>query len=117
MSGLLSLAWGRRAKWLVLAAWLAIVVGALAAQLPAKFSDAENNESTPFLPGDSESTRALTEVERLQDGEQAPPIIVYRRNGGLTTAERCRIAGTLAEHNPVRGQQRVVDSAVAPCRL
>src|SRR3712207_2254081 len=116
MSGLLSLAWGRRAKWLVLAAWLAIVVGALAAQLPAKFSDAENNESTSFLPGDAESTRALTEVERLQDGEQAPIIIVYRREGGLTSADRQRIREDVAELNAARERQQDVYRAVAPFR-
>jgi putative drug exporter of the RND superfamily len=44
--------------------------------------------SASFLPGDAESTRALTEVERLQDGEQAPIIIVYRRQGGLTAPPR-----------------------------
>jgi len=35
------------------------------AQLPTKFSDAENNESTSFLPGDAESTKALTAAEVL----------------------------------------------------
>ena len=117
MSRLLTLASGRRAKWVVLAAWLAVVFGASAAQLPAKFSDAENNESTSFLPGDAESTRALTEVERLQDGEQAPIIIVYRREGGLTAADRRRIAEDVAELNRVREQQRDVYRAVAPFRL
>src|SRR5918997_4257013 len=102
MSRLLTVASGRRAKWLVLAAWLAFVFGASAAQLPAKFSEAENNESTSFLPGDAESTRALAQVEELQQGEQAPIIVVYRREGGLTQADRARIAADVEKLNAAR---------------
>ena len=62
MARLLWFASGRRVKWLVFGAWLAFVIGASAAGLPEKYSDAENNESTSFLPGEAESTRALEEV-------------------------------------------------------
>ena len=46
----------------------------------------------PFLPGDAESTKALEVTEELQGGEQAPIVIVYRREGGLTAADRAQIA-------------------------
>ncbi|MBA3357970.1 MAG: hypothetical protein H0U20_00785 [Thermoleophilaceae bacterium] len=84
---------GRRAKWLVLAAWLVgIFIAAGPAQLPAKFTDAEKNESTSFLPGDAESTKVLADAEALQGGELAPAVIVYRRDSGLTAADRRRIS-------------------------
>jgi len=92
MSRLFALPGGRRAKWIFLAFWAAVFVGTLAANLPAKFTDAEQNESTSFLPGDAESTRALAVTERLQGGEVAPTIVVYRREGGLTQADRAKIA-------------------------
>jgi putative drug exporter of the RND superfamily len=83
---------GRRAKWVVALAWLAVVVGAFAANLPKKFSDAEKNESTSFLPGDAESTKALAVTKRLRGGELAPLVVVYHRDGGLTGTDRRTIA-------------------------
>ena len=79
---------GRRAKWVVFGAWLlAIFIAVGVADLPGKFADAENNEATSYLPGDAESTAALTATEDLQDGEIAPGVIVFRRESGLTAAD------------------------------
>ncbi len=99
MSRLLTLPTGRRAKWVVAAVWLLAMVGAFAADLPGKYADAENNESTSFLPSDAESTRALAVTEDLQGGEQAAVVVVYRREGGLTPADREHIAADRQELN------------------
>ncbi len=99
MTKLLTFPAGRRAKWLVLFAWLVAIVGASAANLPGKYADAEKNESTSFLPGDAESTRALQATEQLQGSELAPMVVVYRRDGGLTEADRRRIARDRKELN------------------
>jgi RND superfamily putative drug exporter len=83
---------GRVGKFVVLVAWLAIAVGASG---PAgRFEDAQTNESTSYLPGSAESTRALAQIERFQEGEgeRADAVIVYRRDGGLTAADRAAIA-------------------------
>jgi RND superfamily putative drug exporter len=83
---------GPRSKWVVLVIWVVgIFIAAGPAQLPAKFADAENNESTSFLPGDAESTKALTATEELQGGELAPAAIVYERKSGLTPADFAKI--------------------------
>ena len=47
---------GPRAKWVVLIIWLVGMFIAFGANLPGKFTDAEDNESSSFLPGDAEST-------------------------------------------------------------
>jgi RND superfamily putative drug exporter len=99
MTRLLTVPSGRRAKWLVLAAWLLVLFGALAANLPGRFADAEKNESTSFLPGDAESTRALQATEELQGAEQAPIVVVYRREGGLRASDRVQIARDRRELN------------------
>jgi RND superfamily putative drug exporter len=99
MTRLLALPAGRRAKWIVFGLWLALMFGALAAQLPTKFQEAEDNESTSFLPGDAESTKALNAVTELQDGERAAIVVVYRREGGLTDADNARIAADREELN------------------
>jgi RND superfamily putative drug exporter len=99
MAKLLTVAAGRTAKWVVLAIALLILFGSFGANLPGKYSDAENNESTSFLPGDAESTKALAITEELQGGEQAPVVIIYRREGGLTEADRQRIEENRTELN------------------
>ncbi|MFP5364442.1 MAG: MMPL family transporter [Thermoleophilia bacterium] len=99
MSSILALAAKRRIKWIIVGIWVAAIVGSFAAQLPAKFSDAEQNESSSFLPGDAESTKALEVSERLQGGEIVPIVVVYRREGGLTAADRARIAADVRELN------------------
>ncbi|MDX6505484.1 MAG: putative drug exporter of the superfamily, partial [Gaiellaceae bacterium] len=83
---------GRRAKWIVALIWLAIVGGAIGTNLVGKFSDAEKNESTSFLPGDAESTKALEVTKKLEGGELAPMVVVYHRDGGLTAGDRDVIA-------------------------
>ncbi len=83
---------GRRTKWIVFAIWfLAIFVAAGPAELPTRFEDAESNEATSYLPGDAESTHALDKTETLQNGELAPAVIIYRREAGLTAADRRKI--------------------------
>jgi RND superfamily putative drug exporter len=99
MASLLTIPAGRRAKWVVAAIWLLVVFASFAANLPGRFADAEKNESTSFLPGSAESTKALQVSERLQGGELAPVVIVYRRESGLTPADRRRIAADIRELN------------------
>jgi putative drug exporter of the RND superfamily len=109
-----SLPAGRRAKWLVFAVWfLGIFIAAGPANLPGKFSDAEQNESTSFLPGDAESTKALTATENLQGGELAPAVIVYRRDSGLTAADRRKIQQDVAKLTEERYPGVVADGATA----
>jgi putative drug exporter of the RND superfamily len=80
---------GRRAKWIVFAIWFAVIfVAAGPANLPGKFEDAESNEASSYLPGDAESTAALNATESLQRGELAPAVVLFRRETGLTAADR-----------------------------
>ncbi|MDQ3676925.1 MAG: MMPL family transporter [Actinomycetota bacterium] len=99
MSSLLSAAAGRRAKWIVALVWLITMVGVFAGDLPTKFTDAERNESTSFLPGDAESTKALETTERLRGGEKAAIVVVYHRDGGLKLSDRRRINADRAKLN------------------
>jgi RND superfamily putative drug exporter len=102
MASLLSKAAGRRVKYVIAALWMLAIVGSIGTNLPGKFTDAEENESTSFLPGDAESTTALAATKRFQGGELAPLVIVYRRVGGLTPADRHRIAADRAEINALK---------------
>jgi RND superfamily putative drug exporter len=92
MGSLFAVVAGRKTKWLVALIWLLAVVAAGATNLPGKFSDTERNESSSYLPGDVESTRALDVTKRLEGGELAPLVVVYHRDGGLTAADKRVIA-------------------------
>jgi RND superfamily putative drug exporter len=107
---------GRRAKWVIAALWVLAIAGSFAANLPAKFSDAEENESTSFLPGEAESTKALTATKRFQGGELAPLVIVYRREGGLTSADKQRIAADRSELNELELRATTPFAAPLPSR-
>jgi putative drug exporter of the RND superfamily len=95
---------GPRAKWVVVAAWiaLAVVFGALGQRLPDRVDDQAATPSS--LPGDTQSARvAETLRERFPGGERFLTLIVYRRAGGLTGADRERIARDAREAAEVEG--------------
>ena len=105
---------GRRAKWIVFLVWLVgIVIAAGPANLPGKFTDAEDNESTSYLPGDAQSTKALEATEDLQGGELAPAVIVYRRASGLTPADLEKIREDVQRLTQERFPGVVADGATA----
>jgi putative drug exporter of the RND superfamily len=105
---------GSRAKWVVFAIWVVgIFIAAGPANLPGKFTDAEENESTSFLPGDAESTKALEAAEELQGGELAPAVIIYRRETGLTPADRQKIVEDVQRLTQRRFPGVVADGATA----
>jgi len=99
---LLSFPSGRRSKWLVLSAWLLLIGGIIALQLPSKFQDAEKNETISFLPSDTESTQVLEEIKRMQGQEMVATVVVSRRAAGLTAADRRQLALNRKRLNAVR---------------
>ena len=91
MARILTLPAGRRAKFVVAAVFIlftAIVSGLFS----SKFEDAQKNETVSFLPGKAESVKSLEAVKRYPGGELAPAVVVYERKGGLTAADRSRVA-------------------------
>jgi RND superfamily putative drug exporter len=105
---------GHRSKWVVLGVWVVGLFIALGpANLPGKFSDAENNESTSYLPDDAESTKALEKSEALQSGELAPAAIVYRRESGLTEADRQKILSDVKRLTEKRYDGVLADGSTA----
>src|SRR4051794_11054587 len=91
MSVLASFVSGRRTKWLVIVLWI-IGVAALS-PLGAKLADVTSDDTASFLPKDAESTKVQDLLKnRFPGGETSIGIIVYKRNGGLTAADRAKIA-------------------------
>ena len=91
MSALASFVSGRRTKWLVIGLWLIAVVAL--APLGAKLGDVTRDETASFLPAEAESTKVQELLkDRFPGGETGIGLIVYRRQGGLTEADRDKIA-------------------------
>ena len=105
MTRLASIASGRRTKWAVVAAWI-IIVAALAGP-GSKLADETNDRTQGFLPANAESTEVLNLLDdRFEGGQTTEALIVYRRPGGLTPADRRKIledARRAAQSLPVVG--------------
>ncbi len=102
MKKLLTLPSGPRAKWVVVAFWLLTVFAFSAASLPSKFEEIQENDSASFLPADAESTKALEATKEIQGAENVTIVAVYRRDGGLTAADKRQIAEDREELNALR---------------
>jgi putative drug exporter of the RND superfamily len=91
MSALASFVTGRRTKWVVIAFWVVAVIAL--SPLGAKLADVTSDETASFLPAEAESTQVQELLrERFPGGETTIGLIVYQREGGLTAADRARIA-------------------------
>lgn len=85
---------GRRSSWAVIGVW--IVLAAVFTPFGAKVPDVTNDEYV--LPGKSQTARIHRMLrDRFPGGDQRPALIVYRRQGGLTPADRQRIVEDAAE--------------------
>ena len=81
---------GRRTKWLVLVFWLVVV--AVLGPLAGKLSGAEKNDSKSWLPGKAESTQVLDVQKAFQSPNTFLAVVVYERSGGLTSADKAKVA-------------------------
>jgi len=109
----LTLPSGRRAKWVVLVVWLAVL--AAAGPLAGRFESVQKNENSSFLPGSAESVKALDAIKRFPSGELTPAVVVVRRAPGLTSADRAEVkalAGTLTRQR-IPGVLRVQPARVS----
>ena len=90
MRGLASIVAGRRTKWAVLVAW--IVVGVIATPVGSKLSDVTTDDTESFLPASAESTEVVRKLDHdFPQGETDQAIVVYKRSGGLTSADQQKI--------------------------
>jgi RND superfamily putative drug exporter len=82
---------GRRSKWVVLVVWL---IGIFALfPLGSKLSDQTTDSTESFLPSSAESTEVVRKLEHdFPQGQTDTGIVVYKNSGGLTAANKQKIA-------------------------
>jgi RND superfamily putative drug exporter len=82
---------GRRAKWFVLAGWIVALI--VAQPIGSKLTDITTDDTESFLPSSAESTEVVRKLDRdFPQGETDTAIVVYKRAGGLTAADKQKIA-------------------------
>jgi RND superfamily putative drug exporter len=81
---------GRRTKWVVLLAWVAIA--AVAFPLGGRLTSVQRNDAASYLPRNAESTRVNRQLAGFPDSGSLTAVVVYRRETGLTAADRARAA-------------------------
>ena len=101
MLALLTLSGSRRSKWIVLGVWLLVLVGLGAGNVFERYSDAEQNRSVDYLPANAESVKVLEQIDEFPSGERFAAVVVYRRDGGLTRADRAVLAQDRRQLVPV----------------
>ena len=80
---------GRRQRWGILAFW--IVVIAITAPIASRIGEVENNGNKAFLPGSSDSFRAIELQETFDSGDTTAAAIIYHRDSGLTEEDRAKV--------------------------
>jgi putative drug exporter of the RND superfamily len=111
---------GRRTKFAVIGVWV-LVLFALG-PLAGKFEDAQENDPADYLPRNAESVKTIDGLQGFRSDGEADAITVFRRDGGLTAADRAaieRVRDTIngrvrPEMNAVR---RASVAATSPARL
>ncbi len=96
MNALASFVTGRRTKWVVIAAWIVALVAL--APLGAKLVDETQDDTASFLPESAESTEVVEILdEEFDAGETTQGLLIYYREGGLTSADEDKIASDADE--------------------
>ncbi len=82
---------GHRSKRVVVVIWVLAVVVMM--PLGAKLADETRDDTASFLPESAESTRVVETLDsRFPAQETSQGLIVYQRDGGLTAADKAKIA-------------------------
>ncbi|MCW2815284.1 MAG: hypothetical protein JWN84_2739 [Nocardioides sp.] len=102
---------GRVTKWIVLAISL-VAVGACAPYFE-KLADVQDNDSTSWLPGDAESTRAFELLADFGDPEAITTAVVYEKVSGFDEGDLADLEQQATEIAAIEG----VIGEVVPPRL
>jgi RND superfamily putative drug exporter len=96
MSGRLArLPAGRRTKWLVLIAWLVLLMAGGA--LGGKLQGATQNNADAYLPGSAEATRVIKLQDKVRQEDSMLAVVSYERRSGITPQDRANAQAAAAK--------------------
>jgi putative drug exporter of the RND superfamily len=96
----------RRSRGVYIVAALAafwFLFGAAGGSYQGKLSEVQKNDQAAYLPNSAESTKVNDEAQKFQPVQTIPGFIVYERAGGLTAADKSKIAADAQAFRGIRG--------------
>jgi RND superfamily putative drug exporter len=100
---------GRRSKWVVIGVWVALLVALAPSGMTLSKVTTDETATAESLPSDSQSHEvASTLQKRFPDGDPLLALAVYKRAGGLTPADKAKIAADSEQIRKIKGVARVL---------
>jgi RND superfamily putative drug exporter len=100
---------GRRSKWVVIGVWVALLVALAPQGMTLSKVTTDETATAESLPSDSQSHEvSATLQKRFPDGDPLLALAVYKRAGGLTAADKAKIAADTARIREIDGIPRVL---------
>src|SRR6476661_1121625 len=75
---------------------LAFLVGGFGGSYQGRLGEVQKNDNAAYLPTTADSTRVSDEQQRFYPVQTIPGFLVYQRTGGLTSADKDKIAADVA---------------------
>ena len=95
-----------------IAVWISVALavfwllfGLAGGSFQGKLSEVQKNDNAAYLPATAESTK-VDKAADLPHGAVDPGFIVYERDGGLTAADKAKIASDVRASRPSRRCRR-----------
>jgi putative drug exporter of the RND superfamily len=109
-SAVLRLPTGRRSKFLVIAAWFVVLVAV--GRNSVDLTKIQKSDPADYIPSNAEAAKARDQAVRFVSGRLTPAAVIYRRDGGLTAADRAKVASDRAAFGSGPQPVGVVDAPV-----
>jgi RND superfamily putative drug exporter len=79
------------------------VIGFGGLSFQGKLGDVQKNDNSAFLPSSADSTQVYNESQKFNPVQTIPGAVVYVREGGLTEADKAKIASDVGKFKQVDG--------------
>src|SRR3954462_8264748 len=95
---------GRRSKWVVIGAWVVLLVALAPQGMTLSKVTTDETATAESLPSDSQSHEVSETLQkRFPEGDALLALAVYKRTGGLTAADKAKIAADAAGIRKIEG--------------
>ncbi len=92
-------------------ALIVFLIGGAGGSYQSKLADVQKNDNSSFLPASADSTKVADEQQKFSAIQAIPGFVVYERKGGLSAADRAKIAADVTAFRSITG---VATDQVAP---
>src|SRR3978361_350321 len=100
---------GRRSKWVVVAGLVALLAALAPSGMSLPKVTTDETATPESLPSDSQSHEVSETLQkRFPDGDPLLALAVYKRAGGLTAADKAKIAADAGQIRKLAGVARVL---------